>query len=125
MTQKLFQAVAALKKNAQRIRRLEAQAREALFVEDDPAAYREKLKEKTMLLMELPELIGPFCQDLDKEAARQIDKGLESFAMRAQRAMELSSVFYMNALLYPEDYREGDPNDLEVFIKRLETLHLT
>jgi hypothetical protein len=122
LTQNLFQAVGALKKNAEKIRGIEAQAREALFVKDDPAAYREKLKEKTMLLMELPELIEPFCQDLDKEEATQIDKGLESFAMRAQRALELSSIFYMNALLYPEDYKEGDPNDLEVFINRLEAL---
>ncbi len=124
MTQNVFAAIAALKQNAQRIRRIEAEAREALFVKDDPSAYTEKLKEKTMLLIELPELIEPFCQDLDKEAARRIDKGLESFAMRAQRAMELSSVFYMNALLYPEDYTEGDPNDLEVFINRLEALLL-
>jgi hypothetical protein len=25
-------------------------------------------------------------------------------------------VFYMSALLYPDDYREGEPNDLETFV---------
>lgn len=124
MNENISNAVSALQKAAEKIRRIEEQAREALFVKDDPPTHRQKLQEKTMLLMELPELIGPFCEKLDKDARKEFEKGVNSFAMRAERAMELSSIFYMNGLLYPEDYKEGDPNDLELFIDRLRAKYL-
>ncbi len=119
MSENISKAISELQRAAEKIRRIEQEAREALFVRDDPGEHREKLEEKTMLLMELPELVGPFCEGLGKEARREVERGLDSFAMRAERAMELSSIFFMNALLYPEDYHEGEPNDLERFIDRL------
>ena len=109
---------------AERIRRIEEEAREALFVKDDRKTHRQKLQEKTMLLMELPELIGPLCEKMEKDAKKEFEKGLDSFAMRAEQAMELSSIFFMDGLLYPEDYKEGDPNDLELFIDRLRAKYL-
>ncbi len=118
-------AVSALKSAAERIRRLEDEAREALLIRDDPEAHRQKLQEKTMLLMELSELVGPFYDGMAKDVRAEFEKGLNSFAMRAAQALELSSIFYMSALLYPEDYREGDPNDLELFIDRLRTRYLS
>jgi hypothetical protein len=118
-------AVSTLKSAAKRIRDIEDEAREALFLRDDPEAYRQKLQEKTMLLMELSEIIGPFCEGMPKDAGEECETGLNSFGMRAAQAMELSSIFYMSALLYPEDYKEGDPNDLELFIDRFQKKHLS
>ncbi|MGO9020385.1 MAG: hypothetical protein ACLQVJ_18770 [Syntrophobacteraceae bacterium] len=118
-------AVSALQSAAERIRRIEDEAREALFTRDDPEAHRQKLQEKTMLLMELPELVRPFCDGMAKDVRAEFDTGLNSFAMRAAQALELSSIFYMSALLYPEDYREGDRNDLELFIDRLRSKYLS
>ncbi len=123
MTPNLSSALSALETAAERLRLIEAQAREALFAQNDPATYRQKLEEKTMLLMELPELIEPFCDGLGRQALRELRAGVDSFALRAERAMELSSLFFMNCLLYPEDYKEGEPNDLEVFIERLRARH--
>lgn len=118
-------AVSALQSAAERIRRIEDEAREALFTRDDPETHRQKLQEKTMLLMELPELVGPFCDGMEKDVRAEFETGLNSFAMRAAQALELSSIFYMSALLYPEDYREGDRNDLEFFIDRLRIKYLS
>jgi hypothetical protein len=118
-------AVSALQSAAERIRRLEDEAREALFIRNDPEAHRQKLQEKTMLLMELSELVDPFYDGMPEDVRAEFKTGLNSFAMRAAQAMELSSIFYMSALLYPEDYREGDPNDLELFIDRLRTRYLS
>jgi hypothetical protein len=118
-------AVSALQSAAERIRRIEDEAREALFIRDDPETHRQKLEEKTILLMELPELAGPFREGMAKDVRAAFETGLNSFAMRAAQAWELSSIFYMSALLYPEDYREGDRNDLEFFIDRLRIKYLS
>ena len=118
-------AVSALQSAAEKIRRIEDEAREALFIRDDPGTYRQKLQEKTMLLMELPELFGPFGEGMAKDVKSEIEAGLNSFATRAAQALELSSIFYMSALLYPQDYREGDRNDLELFIDRLRVKYLS
>jgi hypothetical protein len=117
-------ALSALQSAAEKIRLVEIEAREALFEKDDPAAYRQKLREKATILLELSETVAPFYEGMDKDARAECEKGLSSFAMRAAQALELSSIFYMSALLYPEDYREGDPNDLESFIDRLRQKHL-
>ena len=44
----------------------------------------------------------------------------EDFARRAGMALSLESIFFMGALLYPEDYQDGDRNDLERFLDRFE-----
>jgi hypothetical protein len=109
----------ALQNEAVQIRTLEAEAREALFTQDDKEIYTRKLKEKTMKLMELPDTLEPLLENLDAGARNEIQSGLENFSGRAGRAWGLSSLFYMSALLYPDDYVGGDKNDLERFIDRL------
>jgi hypothetical protein len=122
--EKISNAVAALQSAAETIRRLEDEAREALYVRDDPATYRQKLLEKTILLTDLPDVARPLCNEMPAGFRSEFISGLRSFAIRAHEALELSSIFYMSALLYPDDYREGDPNDLESFIDRLRGKYL-
>ena len=114
----------AIEKEAVRIRTLEAEAKEALFERNDKQTYTLKLKEKTTTLMELPNTLEPLLVDLDVRAKEEIEQGLEGFAARAGNAWGLSSLFYMSALLYPDDYVEGDKNDLERFIDKLRTRFL-
>lgn len=118
-------AVSVLRNAAERIRHIEAEARDALYERDDPGAHRQKLIEKTMLLMELPDLVDPFLEGMAQDAGADIEKELQALARRASQALELSSVFYMSALLYPEDYRDGDRNDLELFVDRLRIKYLS
>lgn len=121
----IFNALSELQKAAERIRRIEDQAQKALFIRDDPYTYRQKLEEKTMLLMELSDLVEPFRNKMPKNVRKEFETGLNSFVMRAAQALELSSIFYMSALLYPEDYNEGDMNDLELFVDRLRIKYLS
>ncbi len=111
---------------AREIRDLEAHALRALHEEGDNETYRADLTRKCLVLEALPEEAAealapaqvsgaPGAEDADAFAT-----GLESFAHRAGRALSLESVFYMSALLYPEDYQDGDPNDLERFLDRFE-----
>lgn len=109
----------AMQEEAVRIRALEADAREALLVQDDKEGYTRKLKEKTLALMDLPDTLGPLLTALSAAVRNEIEPGLEDFARRAGQAWELSSLFYMSALLYPDDYVEGEKNDLERFIDRV------
>ena len=79
-------AVSALQSAADTIRRIEEEAREALYLRDDPETYRQKLQEKTMLLMELSELADPFYGGMATDARTEIEAGLNSFERRAAQA---------------------------------------
>ena len=108
--------VRVLGESAARIRELEAEAQRV--VDKDPEAYKDLLKDKCRELKALPERAAPHLEELG-ERGLAIGEELEDFAGRASMALNVDSVFFMYALLYPEDYKPGEPNDLEVFIKGL------
>lgn len=109
-----------LRQAAGRIRRIETEARAAIEGGDE-ARYRQLYAEKVDILLGLPDLMEPHLAGLPEPLAEQLADEAEGFAVRAGRAKSLNSIFYMYALLYPDDYRDGDPNDLERFIDRLES----
>ena len=74
------------------------------------------MAEKAELLGGLAEDADPLLMELPGSEAKSIRSRLERFSESADNAIDLESVFYMAALLYPEDYQEGDRNDLERFI---------
>ncbi|WP_243438381.1 hypothetical protein [Fundidesulfovibrio soli] len=99
------------------IRRLEAEAAEALHGRGDKTAHREMMLEKCELLADLPEnALDALGAEAATPEGRRLLTGAEGFARRANQALDLESIFYMSALLYPDDYQDGDPNDLERFI---------
>ena len=49
----------------------------------------------------------------EKERVREV---LSAFSQNARTALHLDSVFYMSALLYPDDHRKGEPDNLEKLI---------
>ena len=57
---------------------------------------------------------------LDPKLVLLLKNQIGAFSFSAGKALDLGSVFYMKALLYPEDYADGDNNDLENFIVQLE-----
>jgi len=99
---------------AQTIRVLEAAAMEALG-RGDTALHRENMMEKCEILQDLPDLADPYLDGADA-LTRKLKNGLAGFSHRAGQALDLESIFYMSALLYPEDYQEGEVNDLERFL---------
>jgi len=108
-----------LKEMAQTIRDIEASA-DAALKNGDKEGYTEKMREKARLLQLLPETMAPITEDLPDTVRGPVEDRLGRFSASAASALRLDSVFYMWALLYPEDYQEGEPNDLERYIADLE-----
>ncbi|BBD06847.1 hypothetical protein [Desulfovibrio ferrophilus] len=104
---------------AVQIRTLEAEAEILLHEQNDPAASEYNMRRKTELLSELPEVVESLTDDLDEEMRNAVEDGVDGFAQRAMMALGQGSVFWMRNLLYPDDYEQGQPNDLERFIAGL------
>ena len=105
---------AYLEDAADRVRNIETRAAAALKTQGQ-AAYEEAMREKAELLAGLSGDAGGRFPDLDEPLAAR----LRRFSASARRSLDIGSVFFMSALLYPEDYREGEPNDLERFAGEL------
>jgi len=104
--------------SAGRIRELEASAAKALHENGDAPGHRKLMTEKCLVLESLPEAVEEALAGDDAAGAAALLAGLEDFARRAGMALQLESIFFMGALLYPDDYADGDPNDLERFLER-------
>ena len=111
-------ALSWLKARAEEIRRIEGEALAAL-ADGNSQSYREGMRHKAEVLAALPKDALPCLTGLASAQQDIILQGLWRFASNAGNALALDSVFYMSALLYPEDYREGQANDLEAFIASL------
>ncbi|MFP4258812.1 MAG: hypothetical protein ACLFRE_07390 [Desulfovermiculus sp.] len=108
-----------LSAQAVRIRELEKSADTCLHEQGDIDKYTANLHSKAELLSELSDLAQPYLQDLPAEQQEKIAQQLEAFSRNAQQALEVDSIFFMRQLLYPEDYVEGEENDLEKLISSL------
>lgn len=103
---------------AQQVATLERQASEVLQKNYSEEAYRDIMRQKATLLASLGKLTAPLIAQLPQtEQTAIIDERLMRFSQSASNALNLNSVFYMSALLFPEDHEDGTPNDLEQFIE--------
>lgn len=109
--------LATLREAAAEIRRLETIAHTLLYENGDQQAYHNQLRQKAIVLSELAEKV--LLPDTPPQINTQIQERVGSFSFEADRALKLDSVFYMAVLLYPEDYQEGMPNELENLIDQL------
>ena len=99
------------------VRALEAQAEKELHDVEDEASYRETMRRKALLLSSLTDKGRDALSVLMPDVRGPIEDRLQRFAASAANALRIGSVFYMSALLYPEDHQQGDPNDLERFLQ--------
>jgi hypothetical protein len=104
---------------ARTIRRLEAEGLDALHALGDKDTHRFNMMEKCELLADLADHAEPYLKGSDPVTER-LRVGLKDFSRRAAKAMDLQSIFFMSSLLYPDDYQDGQPNDLERFLLRFE-----
>ncbi len=109
-----------LSEQAEKIRELEKKADKILEESYDLDQYRSLLEQKAQMLVALPEAAEPFLSQLPHQTGAAVEQRLNTFARNAQQALGIGSVFFMRQLLYPEDYREGQANDLESFIQTLQ-----
>lgn len=87
-------------------------------------AFRDVMRKKAQLLAGMAKAGDAHVDDLPGNLREKARLRLARFAASAENALGLDSVFYMSALLFPEDYREGDPNDLELFRDEIRNLLL-
>lgn len=98
------------------IGKLENQASGALAEGYELDAYKDLMQQKANLLYKLPDNVQSMVDGLDNHTRKYVIDKLGGFSHGAGKALSLDSVFYMSALLYPENYVDGDKNDLENFI---------
>ncbi|WP_421902692.1 hypothetical protein [Maridesulfovibrio sp.] len=96
---------------ATQVREIEEQARKVLYGDNDDDGYRELMRQKAMVLAGLAAEVEPQAES----ASNEVKERIERFSISASQSLEVGSVFFMSALLYPEDHQEGEPNDLEIF----------
>ncbi|QJB58023.1 hypothetical protein [Pseudodesulfovibrio sp. zrk46] len=116
--QALAELIEFLEEKAATVHRLEDEGEKALQSEGQQA-FQVKLEKKAELLAALGEKAWPMTEKVGGELGDQIAQRLEQFSTSASTALRIGSVFFMTALLYPEDHKSGEPNDLENYITEL------
>ena len=104
------------------LRNLEAEAERVLYEDKDTDKYRALMCQKAMFLQALPEEAEKHASSLPESVADTTLRRLEHFAGNASQALHIGSVFYMYALLYPDNHKKGDPNDLELLAADMRAL---
>lgn len=112
--------IAFLREHVQRLASIETNAQATLHEHNDPEGYRQQMRAKAELLAALPHDAVPHLDAVPMEIRPMVEHRLDMFASSAKRSLDVDSVFYMSVLLYPEDHQQGDPNDLERWLRDLE-----
>ena len=120
--QNAVSSFAALLREKHRIlKQLEEEALAALHQHADEAAYRRLMRERACALADLEDEAGPCISALPEELRRKCAGAVRGFSGGARNALELDSVFYMSALLYPDEHKAGEPDNLERLIAELQS----
>ena len=101
----------------------EAQALARLDAGDTPG-HNDLMHRKAELLSSMAEDAKPLLEPLPGETRFNYALALESFSASARMSLRLNSVCYMSALLYPDDHKPGQPDNLTLCIDRMEKLGL-
>jgi hypothetical protein len=104
-----------LEEKARAVKTLETEAEAILHTQGDQSGYQALMRQKAELLAALADDAKPLVGALPQERLDEADERLGLFSMSAANSLRIGSVFYMSALLYPDDYKQGDPNNLERF----------
>lgn len=91
----------------------------ALLAAGDKPGYAAKMRAKAESLASLAKDAAPKLAGLPEAQREQILNGLMRFSQSAANGLNIGSLFYMSALLYPDEHKPGEPDNLALFIKRL------
>lgn len=104
-----------LETKAAAVHDIETRAKDALTGEGGQQAYEGIMREKATLLADIADDAKPLVDALSGGQAAEAAERLSMFSMNAKNSLRIGSVFYMSALLYPDDHQKGQPNNLELF----------
>ena len=110
-----------LRQRHDEIMAVETQALQSIGAGDTPG-HNALMRRKAEMLAALAEDAKPLLAALPGEARFNMALALEKFSAGARMALQLNSVFYMSALLYPDDHKKGEPDNLTLCIERMERL---
>jgi hypothetical protein len=100
------------------VKSIEAEGEKAM-ADGGQQAFHACLEKKAELLAGLARNAWVLVERLPDDMSDDVARRLEQFSMSASTALRLGSVFFMTALLYPEDHKPGEPNDLDAYIGEL------
>lgn len=118
LSQKLIDALEA---RHQAVIKAEQEALKALEAGDN-ATYKQKMHDKAQLLANMENDFEPLLAELPEEledAYDFIQQGLMQFSGSAKMSLRINSVFFMSALLYPEDHVPGTPDNLRLWLDKV------
>jgi len=98
------------------LKKTESDALAALYENKDEAAYRLLMRERAERLAALEVECEDVLNGVPEPLYTDVSMALGRFSKGAQKALELDSVFYMSALLYPDEHQAGEPDNLERLI---------
>ena len=98
------------------LKKTENNALVALHENKDEAGYRALMRERAERLAALAAGGKELLQGVPDPLHTDVSLRLSRFSQGARKALELDSVFYMSALLYPDEHKEGEPDNLERLI---------
>ena len=101
----------------------EEQALARLDAGDTPG-HNELMRRKADMLAAMAEDAKPLLEPLPGETRFNYALALEGFSASARMSLRLNSIFYMSALLYPDDHKPGQPDNLTLCIDRMEKMGL-
>lgn len=92
----------------------------ALLKKGDKEGYNAMMRAKAESVAALAKDAAPVLAPLPEAERERILNGLMRFSQSAATGLRLGSVFYMWALLYPDEHKPGEPDNLALFIDGLE-----
>jgi len=104
-----------LDEKARRVKALEAEAEAIIHSEGDQAGYEALMRQKAELLEALADEATPLVKALGPGLADAAGERLAGFSLNAENSLRIGSVFFMSALLYPDEHKPGESNNLELF----------
>lgn len=82
--------------------------------------YTAKMREKAILLAELDANMESLLAERNGTFWEGVKREIAGFSKNANLSLDLDSVFFMAALLYPEDHVKGMPDNLQKLITKIE-----
>lgn len=108
-----------LKEQHELIMGCERQALECLDA-GDKDGYALHMHAKAENLKDLDRLSKARLKELDNSERDFVEGRISRFSSGAATALSLDSLFYMSALLYPDDHKPGEPDNLMRLIQDME-----
>ncbi|MDL2268184.1 hypothetical protein LJC46_09435 [Desulfovibrio sp. OttesenSCG-928-G15] len=93
----------------------------ALNNDNNKEAYKALMQERAEQLAVLSDEAKDLVARLPEAQKATAAASLAQFSSGAQTALDLDSVFYMSALLYPDNHKAGEPDNMETLIQSLES----